>query len=228
MLILNELNTKIIKYYALKAKELRYLSFEETLKKIPLTCCRMRYKRQTGNGGYIGTAKTFNFFFENKDKIIYESDAIGKNDNDRKDNFQFYNKVYGTLLDVNYTNNDVLRVISEQMGLEANEFMEFVLHPGEDKNKAEPGQDWHLLICFYLYNSMNNKEVCFLDKNIVCRELWFWLVEITKTDIIKSNSDYKDEFSNDAILELSSDISIASNRISKYREIFKCFFEQYR
>lgn len=81
---MNELNTKIVKYYATKASEIREYSEIVAMEKMPLTFCRMRDRRQSGNGGYIGVAKTFNSYFNGKE-ICY-----GKNDKDIETGERFY------------------------------------------------------------------------------------------------------------------------------------------
>lgn len=216
---MESINKKIIEYYANKACELQKYTDEELTKVFPLTHCRMQNRRQN-SGGYIDLAKTFDSFQKGENK------GFGKNNEEIQENINIYKKIEAEL-DKEKIDNDVLDCIFSRMKIDRREFKKFVLCPGEEKKRAEPHQEWHILISFYLVNSINNKEKNLFEKNRPCRELWFWLAEVTKNDILKEMPDKANEFTNLAILELGNECKIANNRIKIHKQIYKQFFEKW-
>lgn len=97
---------------------------------------------------------------------------------------------------------------------------EFILNVRTNKRVVKPNQKWHFFVSFCAQHELEGTCPNIFNRSITCPELWLWLIEEAKDNIIINDEDVKE------VYETAVKYKTKGNDFGK--EKWKAFLDKYR
>ena len=155
---------------------IRAINFYKNKDSAPFYTTDFIKKYQQSGGGYIDFAR----IFKSDDKSVEE---LRNKIQDPKKVAQLNNyiKIEDLIEQHDLDKVDALR------GLDPG----FILNIQIDKTAGEPNQKWHFLVSYCAQCEIKGSTANIFKESITCPELWLWLIEEARDNIILNDEDVK-------------------------------------
>lgn len=170
---------------------IRAIDFYKNKDSVPFYTTEFIKKYQQSGGGYIAFAETFISDGKSAEELRNKAQKKPKTETQLKTVAQLNNYINNYIEIKNLIEQNNLDKVHALRELDSG----FVLNVKNDKTVGEPNQQWHFLVSYCAQwelearraNKKNKANI--FDRRIMCPELWLWLIEAARDNIIINDED---------------------------------------